>query len=219
MRTFEDREEAGRLVGRLLERYREEHPVVLGIPRGGMVVARAAAQTLGAPLDFVLAHKLGCPGNPELAVGGVAEGGVTVSSLPGMLRLAEADLADEKRREVALIARRMAAYRALLPAVPLKGKTAIVVDDGAAMGFTMAAALRAVRGRRPARLVAAVPVASPDAAGWLRREADAVVCLAVPRDFWGVGQFYASFPPVTELRVAGILREEARRRALHGAAA
>jgi predicted phosphoribosyltransferase len=174
-----------------------------------MVVAGAAARAMAAPLDFVLARKLGCPGNPELAVGAVAEGGVAVAELEGVPLSAGLDLGGEKRRQTALIARRKSVYRALLPETPLRGRTAIVADDGAAMGFTMAAALRAVRARRPSRLVAAVPVAPPDAVERLRREADAVVCLSSPRDFWGVGQFYASFPPVTELQVARILRTAA----------
>jgi predicted phosphoribosyltransferase len=184
--------------------------MVFGLPRGGVAVAAEIAKALGAPLDIVLVRKIGAPDQPELAVGAVADGDdpeiVLNDDIVRALGLDAAYIAGAAKRELALIARRRRAWASLRPEISAAGRTAIVVDDGVATGMTMQAALRHLKRSAPARLVAAVPVASREAVRMLEREADRVVCLAAPRRFGSVGAFYGSFLQVTDEEVAGLLR-------------
>lgn len=201
---FADRHDAGRRLAAALEHLRSCCPVVLGIPRGGVVVARIVADHLQAPIEAIVPRKLRAPFNPELAIGAVAEGGAvfleaeTPSADPGYL---EAEIAAQRRE----IARRVQAYRGDRPLPELGGRTAIVVDDGIATGATMVAALRAARALGPARLVAAVPVAPPEGIARLAKESDEVVCLLAPVPFYAVGQFYEDFTQVDDAQVAALL--------------
>ena len=189
--------------------------MVFGLPRGGVAVAAEIAKALGAPLDIVLVRKIGAPDQPELAVGAVADGDdpeiVLNDDIVRALGLDAAYIAGAAKRELALIARRRRAWASLRPEISAAGRTAIVVDDGVATGMTMQAALRQVRRRKPARLVAATPVASREAARLLAREADEVVCLSAPRGFGSVGSFYRNFLQVSDAEVATLLREAAAR--------
>lgn len=206
---FADRHDAGRRLAAALEHLRSRCPVVLGIPRGGVVVARIVADHLQAPIEAIVPRKLRAPFNPELAIGAVAEGGAvfleaeTQSADPGYL---EAEIAAQRRE----IARRVQAYRGDRPLPELGGRTAIVVDDGIATGATMVAALRAARALGPARLVAAVPVAPPEGIARLAKESDEVVCLHAPVTFYAVGQFYEDFTQVDDAQVAALLDSSLR---------
>lgn len=207
---FADRAEAGRLLAARLADLNLDAPVVFALPRGGVPIGIEVARTLSAPLDVVLARKLGAPDQPELAVGAVAGTSdapeiVLFAELVHTLGLSEDFIFDSAARELAVIERQRAQYQAVRPAVDAKGRPAIVVDDGVATGMTMQAALRHLRRRDPAQLIAATPVASRDAASMLNGEADVTVLLSVPRRFGAVGGFYRAFDQVTDAEVMRLL--------------
>lgn len=207
-RAFADRREAGRLLARELERFRSSRPVVLGIPRGGVVIADEVADHLGAELDIVLSRKIGAPGNPELAIGAVAEDGRLFldERLAERVGASRAFIAREQGRQLEEIARRVALFRAVRSRVPLHGRVVIVADDGLATGATMQAALWAARRDRPATTVAAVPVGAVDTITRLAGSADELVCLRAPEDFGAVGRFYRGFDQVEDEEVLAILK-------------
>ncbi|MCC7352139.1 MAG: phosphoribosyltransferase [Anaerolineae bacterium] len=214
---FRDRREAGeRLAEALADLKGRPDLLVLGIPRGGVVVAAVVAHALGAPLDVVISRKIGAPENPELAIGAVAGGGARVldTRLIRMLGVPRHYVEAEMARQEAEIARRETVFRGNRPPVEVAGRTAIIVDDGIATGATTSATLRALRQKNPAALVLAVPVAPRQAIKRLQREADRVVCLFTPRRFWAVGLYYAYFEQTTDEEVVSLLR--AQERAGHG---
>jgi putative phosphoribosyl transferase len=189
--------------------------VVLALPRGGVPVAAEVAAALHAPLDLLLVRKIGAPGQPELAVAAVAEGphGEVVIE-PETLRMSGANLAyveREAKEELREIARRRTAYLSVRPAVPVEGRTAVLVDDGIATGTTVRAALQALRRRRPARLVLAIPVAPPEVVAALRAEVDDLVCLSQPPFFHAVGVHYDDFHQVADEEVIRILAQPSSR--------
>lgn len=207
-RTFIDRDDAGRQLGAALQRtLKAENLIVLGLPRGGVPVAAAVAAALRAPLDVLVVRKVGAPGQPELAMGAVAAGGVearvaeVLELLPGAARQFEA-IAAREREEVA---RRERAYRGTRPPVQLAGHTVVLVDDGLATGATMEAAIRACRAGNAARIVVAVPVAAPDSVARLRPFTDELICLQQPAGFAAVGQWYQEFPQLEDDDVRRIL--------------
>lgn len=206
---FADRSDAGRQLGERLLPFAYENPLVIGLPRGGVPVAREVALALRAPLDFLAVRKLGAPHNPEYGIGAVAEGGVRLidPEAIAVLGLRNGIVDQIAARETAELQRRAALYRGDRPPLNLSGHTAIVVDDGVATGVTDSAALRALRRLRPARLVLAVPVCPPDSARRLREEADEVIALQQPPRFFGVGQFYEDFAQVSDEEVVSTLAE------------
>lgn len=212
---FRDRADAGRRLAARLKEMALERPVVLALPRGGVPVGAEIARALAAPLDVALVRKIGAPGQPELAVGAIADGDdpeiVLNHKLVQELGLSEDYLAEAATRELGAIEQRRAAYQALRPQVECAGRDVIIVDDGVATGMTMQAALRHVRRRKPRRLIAAAPVASREALGMLRKEADEVACLGSPRGFGSVGSFYGAFTQVADEEVAALLAEAAAR--------
>lgn len=210
---FLDRREAGKQLAERLFGFKDKHPIVLALPRGGVPVAFEIARALAAPLDLVLVRKIGAPQQEELAIGAIADGANPELVTDPML-IADLDVTPEyleQARSAALreIERRGRAWLGDRPSVDVTGRTAIVVDDGIATGATMKAALRATRRRKPAYLVLAVPVAPPHTIEELRQEADEVICLAAPEDFFAVGQFYSWFPQLRDEEVAALL-EQAR---------
>ena len=204
---FRDREHAARLLAeRLRAAYKNKHPLVLGVPRGAMPMAKIIAAELGGDLDVVLVHKLGHPDQPELAIGAIDESGNTILSDWG----AELDpeyIEEEKRRQFATLRDRRARYTPYRAPINPEGRIVIVVDDGIATGSTMLAALRAVRAKNPKKLIGAVAVASPNAARAMLHECDAMVCLNVPADFSAVGEFFDDFKQVSDEDVIEVLRE------------
>lgn len=205
---FVDRRDAGRRLAAALAHLRDRRPIVIAVPRGGVVVGHEVATHLGAPLDVIVPRKLRAPFNPELAIGAVAEGGAVFID-EGIARgIGAPYLEQEIAAQRAEIARRVRVYRGDRAVAPVDGRVAIVVDDGIATGATMIAALRAVRASEPARLVAAVPVAPAEGIARLAREADEVVCLAAPAVFHAVGQFYQNFAQVDDRQVTALLAEQ-----------
>ena len=204
---FRDRRDAGqRLADRLLP-LAAEKPVVVGLPRGGVPVAGEVAAALHAPLEILAVRKLGAPHNPEYGIGAIAEDGTRVFDAEALavLGISGGVLDSIVGRETAELRRRVAAYRGDRPAMELRDRTVVVVDDGVATGVTDTAALRAIRRRGPRRLVLAVPVCAPDSAAALRAEADEVVCLAEPPQLYGVGQWYRDFSQVSDQEVISAL--------------
>jgi putative phosphoribosyl transferase len=207
-RGFADREDAGERLAAALSSLSLDPPVVvLAIPRGGLEIGAEVARKLDAPLDVVIPRKVGAPGNPELGLGAVAEGvRVLDERLIRALDVSPGYLEQEIARQENEISRRTSAYRGDLPATSIHGTTAVVVDDGVATGGTATAALRWARRAGAKSVVFAVPVAPVDAARRLETEADRVVVLLTPQRFFAVGQWYGSFPQVSDERVVELLR-------------
>jgi putative phosphoribosyl transferase len=209
MPSYADRRDAGRQLGAALEKYREARPLVIGLPRGGVVVAAEVARTLGAPLDVVVTRKLGAPFNPEFAIGAVAPGVVYVDKGTVQALSIPRDFIDRSiAREQEVLRTREARLREGRFGLDAAGRTVIVVDDGLATGATAVAAIEFLRQMRPAKIVLAVPVGAPDTVARLRNRADEVVCLQTPTAFRAVGQVYADFGPVEEDEVAALLRAD-----------
>lgn len=204
---FLDREHAAKLlVERLRVKYQNKKPLVLGVPRGAVPMAKIIADSLGGELDVVLVHKLTHPEQAELAIGAIdEEGNAFVADWAADLDAAY--LEAEKQRQLAILKERRARYTPLRPPIDPKGRIVIVVDDGIATGSTFTAALRAVRAKQPKNLVGAVAVASPGSARAMLRECDSMVCLNVPAEFYAVGQFFERFDQVTDDDVVKILRQ------------
>ena len=205
---FTDRRDAGRQLGQSLARYRGTDTVVLGLPRGGVPVAAEVAAALGAPLDVIVIRKLGVPFQPELAMGAIGEGGVTVvnDQVLRHLDLGEEELSAAADREREVVAERARRFRPDRERLSLEGKVAIIVDDGLATGSTAHAACSVARAAGAARVVLAVPVAPADAHPERWREVDDVVCLQRPARFYAVGQFYEDFGQTSDDEVMALLR-------------
>jgi putative phosphoribosyl transferase len=205
--VFRDREDAGRQLAARLAGWQGASPVVLALPRGGVPVAAPVAAALGAQLEVVLARKVGAPGQPELGIGAVAEGGVRVRSQAAltMLGIDDSEFDRRARREERELRRSALRYRGARPFPLLTGHTAIVVDDGLATGVTAEAALLAVRRAGPARLILAVPVAPLSTVGRLQLGGAEVVCLVSPEPFSAVGYWYQDFRPVSADEVLSLL--------------
>ncbi|MGC1687322.1 MAG: phosphoribosyltransferase [Candidatus Acidiferrales bacterium] len=215
---FRDRKCAGQKLAAQLARFRENASfVVLGLPRGGVPVAAEVAQELGAPLDVFVVRKLGVPQHEELAFGAIASGGVRVvdTEIVDELAIPNAAINGVLEREMKELQRRELAYRRGMPAVDVKDRIVILVDDGIATGASMRAAVEALRKLGPARIVVAVPVASPHAVRQLSKVADEVVCLSAPEDFSAVGQWYADFQSTTDEEVTAALESAAQRKTIH----
>lgn len=212
--VFTDRTQAGRRLAEQLERFKDQEPVVLALPRGGVPVAYEVAKALEAPLDLVLVRKIGAPFQPELAIGAVVDGErpelVINRDVVDEYRIPESYLESERRRQLEEIERRRQLYLSGRPRVPVRDRTAIVIDDGIATGATMEAALLATRRAGPRRLVLAVPVAPPDTLERLRPEVDEVVCLMVPAFLGAIGSFYRDFRQLDDDEVVELLRQAAQ---------
>ncbi|WP_348682375.1 phosphoribosyltransferase [Acidovorax soli] len=203
---FKDRDDAAHQLADRLAAFSAQHPLVLAIPRGAVPIGKIVAAQLGGDLDVVLVRKLRAPFEPEVAIGSVAENGWTYIAPYAAAVGADQDyIAAEKQKQMATIHSRRVQYTPIRPPVDPHGRVVIVVDDGLATGATMISALHSLRLRQPARLVCAIPVASPEALEKIRPMADEVVCLHAPAHFQAVGQFYRHFPQVDDAEVIALL--------------
>ncbi|MEO8022129.1 phosphoribosyltransferase [Polaromonas sp.] len=208
---YENRRQAGRALAGVLAHYRGRPKLlVLALPRGGVPVGFEVAMALEAPLDILVVRKLGFPGHKEYAIGAIASGGVRVMNpLPGMT-VSPGALAEVVASEQAELVRREQLYRGQRPAIEVRGRTVIVVDDGLATGATMRAALLAIRQQQPVRLVVAVPVGAAESCRELQDLADEVVCPATPEPFRAVGLWYREFPQTGDDEVRTLLEDSRR---------
>ena len=222
-RPFSDRRAAGRALAEALREYAgRDDIVVLGLPRGGVLVAAEVASALGVALDVLTVRKLGLPAQPELAMGAVAGSGDAVVTFRNEMVLARAGVPEDvfddvRRRELAVLTRREQAYRSGAAAAAVEQRIVIVVDDGLATGSTMRAALTSARDRGAARLVAAVPVGSRTTCDELSDVADEVVCVLSPTGVLAVGQAYDNFEPTTDDEVCAALARAREARGGNGA--
>lgn len=204
---FRDRREAGKKLAEALKKYDcDNNAVVLGLPRGGIVVASEVARALALPLDIVVPRKIGAESNPEYAIGAITETGEAVWN-EGERRAARAEYLNEaiaKEQREAL--RRLKLYRGSRPPRNIKKKTVILIDDGVATGLTVRAAVKTLRAEQPEKIIIAVPHGAADSLAALAREADEVVALDIPEYYSAVGQWYESFPQVADEEVVTILR-------------
>lgn len=206
--VFDDRADAGRRLADNLEVYRDQNPIVLALPRGGVVLGYEIARALDAPLDVFVARKIGAPAQPELGIGAVAPGGVTLVDREALQIMNVTDeelqaLAEEEREEMN---RRLRRYRGSEDVPDVRGRTVILVDDGLATGATATAAIHALRHLEPRRIVLAIAVCAPQTADALRGEVDDLVCVAAPEPFHAVGLWYRDFSQTTDDEVVDLLR-------------
>ncbi len=204
---FKDRSDAGRALAHSLQQLRDRAPVIVALPRGGVPVGFEVALALDAPLDVVVARKLGAPGHPEFGIGAVAEGGALYLDASAIARLGVTTeyLEDVVRQESAELLRRVRAYRGDHPPVDVAGRTVIVIDDGMATGVTVRAAIRSLRARGPRTVVIAAPVCAAESARELLSEVDAIVCAHSPEDFLAVSSWYGDFSQTTDDEVRALL--------------
>ena len=208
--SFKNRSEAGRKLAKALAAYKDQHPVILALPRGGVPVAAEVATALHAPLDLILVRKIGVPIQPELAMGAVVDGGAPLivrnEDVIQDAGIGEAEFNAICDSELAEIERRCQRYLGGRERINIDGKTAIVIDDGIATGATTRAALRATRMRNPKKLVLAVPVAPTDSLAALRSDADEVICLEDHEFFGAIGFYYRNFNQISDDEVIEMLK-------------
>ena len=205
---FRDRIDAGNLLAERLGENRYIPTIVLGIPRGGVILGDIVAKKLGADFDIVIPRKLGAPENEELAIGAVMEDGTSYINtyIVNALRIPENYIESERLRQAAEIRRRSTAYRKQSLSYNITGKNVIIVDDGIATGATVIASARWARKHHPSTLTIAAPVAPSQSVEMLEQESDSVIVLHMPHDFGSVGQFYEEFGPVSDDQVTQIMR-------------
>jgi putative phosphoribosyl transferase len=218
--SFRDREDAGRRLVERLEQYREEDPIILALPRGGVPVAYEISRALRAPLDIFIARKLGAPRRKEFGIGAVAQGGVLVLNERAVeaLEIPEEYVERAVREETEEIERRLRLLRGDRPEPEVGGRIVILVDDGLATGVTARAAVEALRRRDPRRLILAAPVCAQPSAELLRPEVDELVCLKAPSDLMAISLWYEDFYQVPDEEVIELLERARREREQRGTA-
>lgn len=209
---FKDRTEAGQMLASELLQFASENPVVLGMPRGGVVLAYEIAQALHAPLDVIVARKIGAPGQPEYAIGAIAPGGIRIFNPEAMPYFEgnSPEIEELIRLEQLEMERRIKLYRGDHAELDVKNKTVIIVDDGLATGQSALAAIRSVRQQHPKKIVLAVGACALSSARILQAEVDILVCLSMPEYFYAVGEWYQDFSQTSDQEVIDLLSKNRR---------
>lgn len=206
---FKDRRQAGEMLADKLSHYRNRHPLILAVPRGGVIVAEPLWNRVGGELDLIITRKIGAPYQPELAIGAVTGDGFYMlnDQLVSRLNVEDKYIKKAVDKELAEIKRRLEDYRGNRPLPDIDGRLVILTDDGVATGYTLLAALRSLQEKSPSKLVLAVPVGPPDTFSILEREVDELVNIEAPVNFAAVGQFYREFSQVSDNEVKAVLRK------------
>ena len=209
MMLFQDRADAGWQLAKPLTHYQNQNPIVLALPRGGVPVGFEVAKVLNAPLDIILVRKLGVPNQPELAMGAIASGGVRVLNheIVRSLNIPDQVIEQVTTKEQQELMRRDRLYRGDRPAMDVRDRIVILVDDGLATGSTMQAAVTAVKQQQPAQIVVAVPLAVSEVCDRFQQQVDEVVCLMSPEPFHAVGLWYKDFSQTADQEVQKLLQE------------
>jgi predicted phosphoribosyltransferase len=209
---FHNREEAALQLADMLKGRALQDPLVLAIPRGGVVIGSVLAREIDADLDIVLSRKLRAPNQPELAIGAICEDGRVFLNEFGRARFDRNDpyVVHERKHQLIEMAKGKLLFRKVRSREPIKDRSVIVADDGIATGSTMVAALRTIKSEQPYEVIVAVPVASPDRLRGIRELCDEVICLLCPEDFWAIGQFYEDFDQVDDATAVKMLRSAVR---------
>jgi putative phosphoribosyl transferase len=218
MERFKDRHDAGRLLARKLSGYADRTDVlILALPRGGVPVAYEVTLALNAPLDVFLVRKLGLPGREELAMGAIASGGVRVlnEDIIRVLNVPQEVINIVARHELQELQRREKCYRGDRPPLEVRDRQVILIDDGLATGASMRAAVVGMRSQHPARIIIAVPAASPELCDAFQFEVDEMVCAMTPEPFYGLSRWYEDFSQTTDEEVR-ILLKDANYHLFHG---
>lgn len=202
---FKDRAEAGKRLAIALKKYRSENVVIYALPRGGVVTAFEIAKYLRAPLDLIITRKIGHPYQPEYAIAATAENGHIVGSSEELTKVDEEWLKSEIEKERKEAKRRRERYLKRKEEIPVRGKIAILVDDGIATGLTMRVAINEIKHRHPKKIIIATPVVPKDTAKILRKEVDELIALVEPRELYAIGEWYENFPQVTDEEVTRIM--------------
>lgn len=206
---FRDRTDAGKRLAEILTKFKNENPIILAIPRGGVVVADEIAKNLNANLDIIVPRKIGAPGNPEMAIGAVAQDGSLYidENLVKDLGVSENYIKKEMKKELQEIERRLKKYRKRKKYPSFKNKTLILVDDGIATGATMKAAIQFLKKQNPKKIIVAVPVAPRDTVNELEKIVDEVIVVEKPIFMGAIGEFYVDFRQVEDEEVINILKK------------
>lgn len=209
MKNFEDRKEAGRRLGESLRKYKFEKPIILAIPRGGVLVGYEVAKALDAPFDVIISRKIGVPYQPELGMGAVAEGNIEIldKKLIKSLRIPKNLINEIIIRERAEIDRRKKLYRGNKPMINMENKVVILVDDGLATGVSAKAAITRIKKLRPKKIIFASPVCAQDSLKSMKHYVDEIFCISTPSGFDSVGKWYTNFEQVTDEEVKSLLKE------------
>lgn len=206
---YKNRIEAGQQLAKELLKYKEENPVIIAIPRGGVVVGYEIAKILNAPMDIIVARKIGAPSMPELGVGAIAPHGVRIlnSDLIENLKISEIQIEQIIEEETIEMNRRLKLYRGEFPQIDLTDKTVIIVDDGIATGVSDKAAIISIKYAYPKKVILAVPVCPFNTAEKFKKYVDEFICLNTPHDFYAVGMYYENFEQITDEKVINLLQE------------
>lgn len=206
---FKNRTEAGKQLAQKLNFLKGQECVVIGIPRGGVVVAYEISRELKVPLDIEIPRKIGMPHSPETAIGAVTEDGTVIwnQQLLSFLNFSEHKMKEIAENQVKEISRRTKIYRGEKPKEELENKNVILVDDGIATGYTIMAAIKSIKKRNPKKIILAVPVAPAEAIRELEKEVDQIICLLIPANFYAVGQFYHDFGQTSDTEVIELLKK------------
>lgn len=206
---YKDRQDAGKMLAEKLKKYENEKPIILALPRGGVVLGYEVAKALKAPLDVIVSRKIGAPFNPEYGIGAIAPGQIAIlhEEVIRGLNISKQEIEHVIKEETIEMNRRINLYRKNLPELDLNNRMVIVVDDGIATGVSTVAAIRSIKLSKPKKIILAVPVCPADSVSRFEEHVDEFICLHARSDFYAVGQYYENFAQTTDEEVMYLLQK------------